>query len=148
MAVSQVVDIVKTVGETVTGLVKDLTGMKVVEKVAGGIKNISDQSAKLVKKVPVAGGLAMYVFKRGGSGVLILGKHVDKAIGQVGDLANTAVDAAEDTIIWTLVTTRGSIKEVGKTLTGLNSKRGGRRHLRNKRKTRKGSRHTRRTRRR
>jgi len=144
MAVSQVVDIVKTVGETVTGLVKDLTGMKVVEKVAGGIKNVSDQSAKLVKKVPVAGGLAMYVFKRGGSGVLVLGKRVDKAIKQVGDLANTAVDAAEDTIIWTLVTTRGSIQQVGKTLTGLNSKRGGKRKTHKSRKSRKGTRRRRR----
>jgi hypothetical protein len=122
MAVQNVIDIVKITGETITGLVKDLTGMRVVEKVSGGLKGVSDTSAKLVKKVPIAGGVVMYVFKQGGKGILVLGKRVDKSIKILGDLTNTVVGTAQDTIVWTLVTTRGTVRRVGYSLSSLNGK--------------------------
>lgn len=134
MAVQNVIDIVKITGETITGLVKELTGMRVVEKVTGGLKGITDTSAKLVKKVPIAGGVVMYVFKQGGKGILVLGKRVDKTVKTLGDLTNTVVGTAEDTIVWTLVTARGTVRRVGRSLSSLNSK-GGR-----KNKTRRGRR--------
>lgn len=134
MVFSEVENIIKITGQTITGLVSELTGMKVIEKLAGGLQGITNQGAKLVKEVPIAGGLAMYVFKQGGKGFIVLGKKVDKAIETLGDLANTVVGTAQDTIVWILETTEGSLKEVGKTVGSIN---GGRRH---RRKSHKGGR--------
>lgn len=144
MAVQNVIDIVKITGETITGLVKDLTGMRVVEKVSGGLKGITDTSAKLVKKVPIAGGVVMYVFKQGGKGILVLGKRVDKSIKTLGDLTNTVVGTAGDTIVWTLVTARGTVRRVGHSLSSLNSKGGRKNKTRRDRRNRRGRRSTRR----
>lgn len=125
MVFGEVEDIVKITGETITGLVSELTGMKIVEKIAGGLQGITNQGAKLVKEVPIAGGLAMYVFKQGGKGFVVLGKKVDEAIETLGDLANTVVGTAQDTLVFILETTEGSLKQVGKTVGAIN---GGRRH--------------------
>lgn len=138
MVVQNVIDIVKVTSDTITNLVKEITGMRVAKKVSGGLKGITDTSAKLVKKVPIAGGVVMYVFKQSGKGFIVLGKRVDETVKTLGDLTNTVVGTAEDTIVWTLVTARGTVRQVGKSLSSLNSK-GGRKH-----KTRRRGRHRRR----
>lgn len=142
MSISKVADIVKATGDTITGLVSDLTGLQVGEKITGGLKGITDKSADLVKEVPLAGGLSMYVFKRSGKGILVLGKRVDKVVKTLGDLANTVVGTAQDTVVWTLMTTRGSVRQVGKTLGSINgSKKGGRRRSRRRSRRKSSKRH-------
>ena len=120
---------------TLKNMIKNITGLRVAGRVGKGTKKVLNDVGKLTGKIPLAGGLIMYIFKQTGKGVIIVTTTADNLVDDV-------VSGVKDLSILTLNTLTGSVKNVTKKIV----RRKGRRTRKGKKRGKKKSRSRRRRR--
>ena len=123
-------------------MIKNITGLRVAGRVGKGTKKILNDVGKLTGKIPLAGGLIMYIFKQTGKGVIIVTTTADNLVDSAGNIVNDVVSGVKDLSILTLNTLTGSVKNVTKKIV----RRKGRRTRKGKKRGKKKSRSRRRRR--
>ena len=127
---------------TLKNMIKNITGLRVAGRVGKGTKKILNDVGKLTGKIPLAGGLIMYIFKQTGKGVIIVTTTADNLVDRAGNIVNDVVSGVKDLSILTLNTLTGSVKNVTKKIV----RRKGRRTRKGKKRGKKKSRSRRRRR--
>uniref|UniRef100_A0A6C0CMK6 Uncharacterized protein n=1 Tax=viral metagenome TaxID=1070528 RepID=A0A6C0CMK6_9ZZZZ len=127
---------------TLKNMIKNITGLKVAGRVGKGTKKVLNDVGKLTGKIPLAGGLIMYIFKQTGKGVIIVTTTADNLVDRAGNIVNDVVSGVKDLSILTLNTLTGSVKNVTKKIV----RRKGRRTRKGKKRGKKKSRSRRRRR--
>lgn len=114
---------------TLKNMIKNITGLKVAGSVGKGTKTILSSVGKLTGKIPLAGGLIMYIFKQTGKGVIIVTTTADNLVDRAGNVVGDVLNGVKDLSILTLNTLSGSVKQVTRKII-----------RRKKRRTRRGKR--------
>lgn len=127
---------------TLKNMIKNITGLRVAGRVGKGTKKVLNDVGKLTGKIPLAGGLIMYIFKQTGKGVIIVTTTADNLVDRAGNIVNDVVSGVKDLSILTLNTLTGSVKNVTKKIV----RRKGRRTRKGKKRGKKKSRSRRRRR--
>ena len=127
---------------TLKNMIKNITGLRVAGRVGKGTKKVLNDVGKLTGKIPLAGGLIMYIFKQTGKGVIIVTTTADNLVDRAGNIVNDVVSGVKDLSILTLNTLTGSVKSVTKKIV----RRKGRRTRKGKKRGKKKSRSRRRRR--
>merc|ERR1711871_586181 len=99
---------------TLKNMIKNITGLRVAGRVGKGTKKVLNDVGKLTGKIPLAGGLIMYIFKQTGKGVIIVTTTADNLVDRAGNIVNDVVSGVKDLSILTLNTLTGSVKNVTK----------------------------------
>tara|TARA_B000000475_G_scaffold266781_1_gene256947 strand:+ start:233 stop:661 length:429 start_codon:yes stop_codon:yes gene_type:complete len=114
---------------TIKSMIKNITGLRVAGRIGKGTKSVLNTVGKLTGKIPLAGGLIMYIFKQTGKGVVIVMTTADNLVDRAGNIATDVVNGVKDISILTLNTLSGSVKHVTRKIL-----------RRKKRRTRRGKR--------
>ena len=88
--------------------------MRVAGRVGKGTKSALNTVGKLTGKIPLAGGLFMYIFKQTGKGVVIVTTTADNLVDRAGNVVSDVVNGVKDLSILTLNTLSGSVKSITK----------------------------------
>ena len=99
---------------TLKSMIKSITGMRVAGRVGKGTKSALNTVGKLTGKIPLAGGLFMYIFKQTGKGVVIVTTTADNLVDRAGNVVSDVVNGVKDLSILTLNTLSGSVKSITK----------------------------------
>jgi len=97
---------------TLKSMIKNITGLKVAGRVGKGTKSVLSTVGKLTGKIPLAGGLIMYIFKQTGKGVIIVTTTADNLVDRAGNVVGDVLNGVKDLSILTLNTLTGSVKQV------------------------------------
>mgnify|MGYP003973754695 FL=1 len=97
---------------TIKSMIKNITGLRVAGRVGKGTKSALNTVGKLTGKIPLAGGLIMYIFKQTGKGVVIVTTTADNLVDRTGNIATDVVNGVKDISILTLNTLSGTVKRV------------------------------------
>ena len=114
---------------TIKSMIKNITGLRVAGRIGKGTKSVLNTVGKLTGKIPLAGGLIMYIFKQTGKGVVIVMTTADNLVDRAGNITTDVVNGVKDISILTLNTLSGSVKHVTRKIL-----------RRKKRRTRRGKR--------
>ena len=142
MAITTTKKGISYLSNTLKNMIKNITGLRVAGRVGKGTKKILNDVGKLTGKIPLAGGLIMYIFKQTGKGVIIVTTTADNLVDRAGNIVNDVVSGVKDLSILTLNTLTGSVKNVTKKIV----RRKGRRTRKGKKRGKKKSRSRRRRR--
>lgn len=99
---------------TLKSMIKSITGMRVAGRVGKGTKSALNTVGKLTGKIPLAGGLIMYIFKQTGKGVVIVTTTADNLVDRAGNVVSDVVNGVKDLSILTLNTLSGSVRSITK----------------------------------
>ncbi|MAR51061.1 MAG: hypothetical protein CML42_08035 [Rhodobacteraceae bacterium] len=99
---------------TIKSMIKNITGMKVAGRIGKGTKSALNSVGKLTGKIPLAGGLIMYIFKQTGKGVVIVTTTADNLVDRAGNIVSDVVNGVKDLSVLTLNTLSGSVKSITK----------------------------------
>ena len=142
MAITTTKKGISYLSNTLKNMIKNITGLRVAGRVGKGTKKVLNDVGKLTGKIPLAGGLIMYIFKQTGKGVIIVTTTADNLVDSAGNIVNDVVSGVKDLSILTLNTLTGSVKNVTKKIV----RRKGRRTRKGKKRGKKKSRSRRRRR--
>jgi hypothetical protein len=142
MAITTTKKGISYLSNTLKNMIKNITGLRVAGRVGKGTKKVLNDVGKLTGKIPLAGGLIMYIFKQTGKGVIIVTTTADNLVDRAGNIVNDVVSGVKDLSILTLNTLTGSVKNVTKKIV----RRKGRRTRKGKKRGKKKSRSRRRRR--
>ena len=142
--------IVNSLSTSVRKIVKDLTGFNLGKRISKVTSATLNNIGKLVKKVPVAGGIVAYVFRHSSKGVTIVLSSADNLVNKSGKVVNRVFKGATDIAVYSLNTVSNTIGIGTKKTRKRGKSRRGRtvRKYKGKKKGKKGKRGGRRTRRR
>ena len=127
----------KKVVSTLNGVVKNLTGSKIVNKIIGkSSQKVLNNLGKFVIRIPLAGGVFAYVFVQAGKGIVILTTTVDRLVDSSGKIISTALLGAADLSVWALDTITGATKKVVNKVTYGKTKKKRRRKKKNQERKR------------
>lgn len=97
---------------TLKNMIKNITGLRVAGRVGKGTKTVLGSVGKLTGKIPLAGGLIMYIFKQTGKGVIIVTTTADNLVDRAGNVVGDVLSGVKDLSILTLNTLSGTVKHV------------------------------------
>ena len=139
--------IVNSLSTSVRKIVKDLTGFNLGKRISKVTSATLNNIGKLVKKVPIAGGIVAYVFRHSSKGVTIVLTSADNLVSKSGKVVNKVFKGATDIAVYSLNTVSNTIGVGTKKTKKYKGKRRGKSRGKSRGK-RRGGRKTRRRRRR